>query len=1397
MKPGDLIAGRFELVRFVARGGMGEVFRARDRVTGEDVAIKLVNLPQPQLGERLAQEARALLELDHPGIVRYVAHESDAQRGLFLAMEWLEGETLAERLRTRPLSVDESLALAARVAEGLGAAHARGMIHRDIKPLNLLLVGGRVEQAKLLDFGIVRLSEYQQITATGVGLGTPEYMAPEQARGEREIGPAADVFALGCVLYKCLTGQAAFRGRRIEAVLAKIAMVDQVPRVSELRADVPAPLDDLVATMMAYAPGDRPADGRAAARHIRAVREALAIGIEPTAQVRPRRALSRHELQPVSVIFADLAIGEADTVPSEVIDVESIVEHGGGSPTVESSFERLQVLRGSSDAARALPAIRRALEPYGAWVELLLNGSVVAMLTGGSAATDLAIRSARCALAIRAILPDAAVGVATGKSLAGDRGELGPIIEEAAGMVRAGSRQIRIDGGTRDLLPARFEVLGDGVDEPGFELYRELVTRRAPAELPRQLLGRETPCIGRNRLLRQLRAVFDGCVDERAAEAVVVVGGAGVGKSRLRAELVSRLGDAHPSMAVVAAWGDPVRSRAPYALLAHALRDRFAIPDGDLSVQRNQLRDELRLRVAPGEVERVVEFVGELIGVRFPAETSPRLRAARTDPELMHAQIRRAFEDWLLAELDAAPVLFLIEDLQWADEPSIELVTTALRRAIDRPLMLFALGRPELQERFPSLGEDWNRQEIVLDTLRAADCEQLIDAALGDQVDETTRARMIAHSAGNPFYLEELIRAAAAGQRDRLPDSIIASVQLRMGRFPDEARQVLRAASIYGRRFSAAGIAALLDDAAEADITGWLDTLAREELVEKRGPDYAFRHDLTREAAYGALTDDDRQTGHRLAGHFLQQAGETDPVVLAEHFAGGGAFDQAVDYFERAAEQALAADDDDDAASALATAAGYFARAGQAAARSYANHAAIGFFERAIAITSSLDPTEAARARLILADVRERVGQRPRALDELAESLAAVPETHLEMRIELILKRAQLEVRSDEAGSLERSRSAARQARDLAQQEGRQDLEAEALAQLAAIIVMEDSEESSRKAVQYAERALMLRGQRGSNARDLWRLGNVFLMRNDLERSFRLYTDALESAETLGDDLLQAHIQANLGMVAFRRWHIDEAIRRSGLALAIYRRIGHTTRVAEQMLNMGTFYHLGGHPEQARPLAAEALHQTSGDWVIASLCRETLADIERHEGNEAAAQAHLSEAIAVCHRVGASEKEAFYLGLLAESLWTTGSFARATEVLERSIDIAGATLSYALLLVRMGQTETARDLLGRFQEEEPDPDRRLLALIALARIALGRGPPDEARSRCAAALELVPAEIERFAVPVLVVAACAENDLEGAMVGLETAARSCGRHAYAELVVDVGELIERTAEVRQ
>src|SRR6185503_21386552 len=194
--------------------------------------------------------------------------------GVYLAMEWLEGAILPMRLKRQPLTVDESLALCARIADGLGAAHQLGMVHRDVKPANLFLVDDRVDQVKVLDFGIVR-NPWRQLTQTGHGLGTPEYMALEQARCERTLGAPADVFALGCVLFRCLAGRSAFRGDAPGVVVAQIATLREPPRLSEVMELVPRLIDQLVARMMAPAAADRPADGYAAAELIRAARAEL------------------------------------------------------------------------------------------------------------------------------------------------------------------------------------------------------------------------------------------------------------------------------------------------------------------------------------------------------------------------------------------------------------------------------------------------------------------------------------------------------------------------------------------------------------------------------------------------------------------------------------------------------------------------------------------------------------------------------------------------------------------------------------------------------------------------------------------------------------------------------------------------------------------------------------------------------------------------------------------------------------------------------------------------------------------------------------------------------------------------------------------------------------------
>ncbi len=192
------IAGRFAIEGEAGRGGMGTVFRARDAASGERVALKLLRDLSADDAERFARESAVLAELRHPAIVRYIAHGITGSGQPYLAMQWLEGETLAQRLARGPLPPADAAVLLLRAAEGLAHAHERRVLHRDIKPSNLFLEAGDPARAMLVDFGVARwIDDRHPITTTGALVGTPGYMAPEQARGSRELDPRTDVFALG------------------------------------------------------------------------------------------------------------------------------------------------------------------------------------------------------------------------------------------------------------------------------------------------------------------------------------------------------------------------------------------------------------------------------------------------------------------------------------------------------------------------------------------------------------------------------------------------------------------------------------------------------------------------------------------------------------------------------------------------------------------------------------------------------------------------------------------------------------------------------------------------------------------------------------------------------------------------------------------------------------------------------------------------------------------------------------------------------------------------------------------------------------------------------------------------------------------------------------------------
>jgi tRNA A-37 threonylcarbamoyl transferase component Bud32 len=303
---GDVLADRYELEELVGSGGMSSVYRAHDRVLDRRVALKVLH---PQLStereyvDRFLREARTVASLSHPNVVTVIDRGEHAGRQ-FIVFEYIDGENLKRLIeRGGPAPVERALELAIQIARGLSAAHEKGLVHRDVKPQNVLLNGNG--QAKVTDFGIARSIDVKQgMTQTGTVLGTSDYIAPEQAQGRR-VDEQTDVYSLGVVLYELLTGEVPFAGENFVAVAMR-HINEPPPSVLERRPEVPLRVAEAVDRALAKEPGDRFPTMAAFGRELQACLEEVRAGesgaptmvipgAAPSASVPPRVRAPRPE----------------------------------------------------------------------------------------------------------------------------------------------------------------------------------------------------------------------------------------------------------------------------------------------------------------------------------------------------------------------------------------------------------------------------------------------------------------------------------------------------------------------------------------------------------------------------------------------------------------------------------------------------------------------------------------------------------------------------------------------------------------------------------------------------------------------------------------------------------------------------------------------------------------------------------------------------------------------------------------------------------------------------------------------------------------------------------------------------------------------------------------------
>jgi serine/threonine protein kinase len=270
-----VLGDRYTLLEVLGDGGMARVYLAHDNVLERDVALKVLREQYANdegFVERFRREAKNAASLNHPSIVQ-VYDQGQAEDGTYyMAMEYVPGSTLKERIvREGPLDPRQAAGIASQVAEALESAHGRGIVHRDIKPQNVLLTASG--DAKVADFGIARAASSKTITGTNLVLGTAAYMSPEQVRGER-VGPASDLYSLGVVLYEMLTGEQPHKAD--DPIATAMKHLGEPPRhPREVNPAVPRDTNALVVKLLAKEPEDRYASAAALAEDLRRVRDGL------------------------------------------------------------------------------------------------------------------------------------------------------------------------------------------------------------------------------------------------------------------------------------------------------------------------------------------------------------------------------------------------------------------------------------------------------------------------------------------------------------------------------------------------------------------------------------------------------------------------------------------------------------------------------------------------------------------------------------------------------------------------------------------------------------------------------------------------------------------------------------------------------------------------------------------------------------------------------------------------------------------------------------------------------------------------------------------------------------------------------------------------------------------
>ncbi len=925
----------YKIIEKLGEGGMGVVYKAEDTKLEREVAIKFLPSHLSSSGEnreRLIREAKSASALNHPNVciihsIEEIENKEDGEPDKFIVMEYVSGTTLRKKNELGPQKINDSITYAIQIAEALKEAHNKEIAHLDIKSDNIMI--NSKNQVKVMDFGLARLRDSKAEQHYSGTYGTAAYMSPEQALG-KPAGFTSDIWSFGIVFYEMLTGKLPFIHSYEEAVIYSILNEEPVSP-SSLRGDITPGLEKIILTCLEKEEKDRYPNSELLLTDLKRIKEEIDSIIFKETYEKEQKKETKKETEQKQATIVFMKISEYSEMLEKVGQENFVL-------VLEKCYE----------------IVNRVIQKYGGTINKIHVSDIVLYFGLPETIENSAQKALNAAIEIAESFSNLTrennlpvnlnlnIGINTGMVIAGNISSgskmeytvIGDTVEIASKLLELSSEgQILIGPSTFKQTKNNFELrLVKSFSLKGkrdpikvYELESFKIKTDKSSDAGRLV---HSEMVGRIKELERLEFLLSKAINGEGS-IVSIIAEAGIGKSRLISEFKKQ--DALKQVLLLEGKALSSANNVSFHPIVDILKQWAQINETDNESQAFfKLENSIKL-LFNEDVNEIIPFIAILMGYQLKGEYEKRVKEVSGDS--LNKIIQRSMRLIILKGSQVKPVVFIMEDLHWADQSSLELVQSLLRLAENNKILFISTLRPNYQEtgdRFISSNREKYSSfytDIKLEPLSNKECEILLQNLLNIDLPTQLKNSISKSTEGNPFFIEEVIRSliddniieiknnqfliSKPVEEIVIPGSIKDLLLSRIDKLDEPTKQLLKIASVIGRYFLydilikvAAGI---------EDINPRIKELEKLELIkeniEKEEREFLFKHALVQEAVYETLLSRNKQELHLKVANMIEDLFSNKIYdfyeTLAHHYSLANDKDKAEEYLIKAGERTL------------------------------------------------------------------------------------------------------------------------------------------------------------------------------------------------------------------------------------------------------------------------------------------------------------------------------------------------------------------------------------------------------------------------------------------------------------------------------------------------------------